>query len=284
MWSLFALFIIVVTSECTFPMPQYETSLSSAVSDIIWNFFMETGHTVSFVHASETNESHQEAQGLLNEIIYKLSSHSNIETAFQIDEVNNLKRLAKTKSHSIIFCDTLKSFEQISVKLRPDIFEFEGYFLIVISKYDDNLYKIMLEIFGSFWSRHIVNINILWSPPENDDDTLMYTFWPYTSFYCGEAFPVQLNQYRGGKWLRRVSYFPNKVANLFGCSLHVATFHNAPFTIILGSGENLDVKGIDGILLRVLSQRMNFKAKIKLVADLWGNVDIHGNATGEKKI
>lgn len=287
MWNLFAVFLIAVASECTIPVPKKETSLSRAVSDIIRNFFMEDAPTVNFIHASETTESYQTIQSILNEIVYQSSNYSKLDIAFQLDEVNSLQRSYlrpyEKKSRNVILCDTLKSFGQIFLKIQPELFEFEGYFLIVISQYNVKLYETMLEIFGSFWSRHIVNVNILWSPAENDDDTLMYTYWPYSRFYCGEAYPLQLNQYREGKWLRRVSYFPNKLANMYGCPLHVATFPNPPFTIISGSDDEVSVAGIDGILLRVLSQRMNFKVKVQLVNDLWGEVDIHGNATGENK-
>lgn len=277
MWCLLILVSIAATFECTFIEFKNGTSLSRAVSDIIWNFYSQKTPTVNFVHSSGTTQTYK-VQDILNEIIDQPYN----EVAFQIEEANNLARSYRKKSHNVIICDTFYSCEKIFTKIRPEIFEFEGYFLIVITKYNEHIYETMLKIFGSFWSQHIVNVNILWSPPENDGDTLMYTFWPYTSFYCGEAFPVQLNQYRVENWLKRTDYFPNKVANMYGCPVQVATFHNAPFTIIKEHDGKVTVKGIDGILLRVLSQRMNFKPEIKLVSDLWGEVDVHGNATGEK--
>ena len=72
------------------------------------------------------------------------------------------------------------------------------------------------------------------------------------------------------------------MTNLYGCKLRVATFANAPFSIVREENGKVELDGIDGILLRVLSQRMNFKVELEIDnKHLWGDVDINGKSTGK---
>lgn len=63
--------------------------------------------------------------------------------------------------------------------------------------------------------------------------------------------------------------------------MRVATFINPPFMIInqLENGR-VEVDGIDGILLRVLAQKMNFNVELFLVNEMWGDVYDNGTSTG----
>lgn len=68
-----------------------------------------------------------------------------------------------------------------------------------------------------------------------------------------------------------------------GCVLKAATFLNPPFMILKEfPGGRVEVNGIDGILLRVLAQKMNFNVELHLTPDtMWGDVYENGTATGE---
>jgi hypothetical protein len=127
-----------------------------------------------------------------------------------------------------------------------------------------------------------VNVNILWMPPENDNEVLMWTYWPYSNSYCGKAVPLKHDHYQNGDWIRKIDFFPNKMTNFYGCVLHAATFINPPFMIIKEySNGQVGVDGIDGIMLRVLAQKMNFNVQLHVTDQLWGNVYDNGTATGD---
>lgn len=68
--------------------------------------------------------------------------------------------------------------------------------------------------------------------------------------------------------------------------LKAATFPNAPFMIINElEGGRVEVDGIDGILLRVLAQKMNFNVELHIDADvMWGDIYENGTSTGENKL
>lgn len=261
-----------------FKMPKYGSALTEAVTDVIIKFYERESLTVNMIHASNDEEDSERLQDIIDEVLYLLGD----KVVVQLEEYSNIKKSKRKKEHVIIFCDEYESFQNVLDKINPDIFEYQGFFLIVISKYSDDLYKAMTGIFESLWSCQIINVNIMWMPAQNQREVMLYTYYPYTSIYCGKAYPVQLNQYRSGQWLNDPNFFPNKMTNLFGCSLRVATFANAPFTIISERNGHVSVKGIDGFLLRVLSQRMNFKVEFQFDNDVqWGEIFVNGSTTGE---
>lgn len=63
--------------------------------------------------------------------------------------------------------------------------------------------------------------------------------------------------------------------------LKTATFINPPFMMI-NKKENgqVEVDGIEGILLRVLAQKMNFNVELFLVNEMWGEIYDNGTSTG----
>lgn len=195
-----------------FAMPIYGSAMTQAVTDVISNFYTDKSTTVNFFYALEPETDKHEVENVINEILYLL--HNTI--VVQIEEYSHIKQSNDKKWHNIIFCDTYESFSKVFTKMDPESFEYQGYYLIAISRYNDGIYEMMKKIFADLWIQHITNVNILWMLPENYDEVLMWTYWPYSSSYCGEAIPLQLNHYRHGKWLRPVDYFPNKMTNLHG--------------------------------------------------------------------
>lgn len=279
MWTLLLLFVLTRSSKedlSDFAMPKYSSALTAAITNIVYKFYVNESRTINIIYSFTDENSYDGHRDMINEVIYQLT-----DVVVQLEDDSSIKNFRGKKEHNIIFCDTFESFHNIFIQMRTDNFEFQGYFLIAISKYSENLYEIMSKIFESLWSLQIINANILWMPPENEEESMMYTYFPYTSFYCSEAYPVQLNQYRSGKWITDAMCFPKKMNNLYKCKLRVATFANAPFTIIHQNNTKTKLGGIDGILLRVLSQRMNFTVDLHVDNKfLWGDIDKNGVATG----
>jgi hypothetical protein len=247
-------------------MPKYSNALIEATVDIIEKFYMNRTATINFYHASNEGEDLSLERNLdtMNEILYRIQSNVVVQLeGYQDFKITNRKRV-----HNIFFVDSYESLWKIFGLMSPFFFDFQGFYLIVLTTYSSEQYQIMFQIFENVWAEYIINLNIIWMPPENDDEAIMYTYFPYTRFYCGKALPVQLNQYRFGKWLHAgASFFPQKVSNMYGCPLKVATVFTAPFMIIK-ENENgtLTPDGLDGILLRVLSQRMNFSVDLVQVS------------------
>lgn len=279
MWNLILLFILICHSkgELThFEIPKYTSALTQAITDIVFNFYANESTTINIIYSSTNENSSEGLHDMINEVLYQLD-----DVVFELVDHLNIKYSKRKKEYNIIFCDTFESFQNVFIQMHTDNFEYQGYYLIAISQYSEHIFGTISNIFGSLWSLQIVNANILWMPPATDEETVMFTYYPYTRYYCSEAYPVQLNHFHAGKWMTDINYFPKKTKNFYGCKLRVATFANAPFSIIRQHAGKIEHDGIDGILLRVLSQRMNFTVELHVDNRfLWGDVDKNGTATG----
>jgi hypothetical protein len=79
-----------------------------------------------------------------------------------------------------------------------------------------------------------------------------------------------------------VDYFPKKLDNFYGCPLSVVTFKNPPFMFFeVDKNGAVTVDGIDGIVLRVLAQQLNFNVTMYAHPDAWGRIYDNGTVTGE---
>lgn len=264
-------------------MPQFSNALTQATVEIIEKFYMERTNTLNFYHASEEDqkENLERNYDTLNEILNQTQSR----VVVQLEGYLDFKQSNRKRVYNIIIIDSVQSFFNFFRLMSPYYFEYQGFYLIVLTTYSYQQYQFMLEIFGYLWAEYIINVNIIWLAPENDNEAIMYTYFPYTNFFCGKVFPIQINQFRHGQWLHKYSHiFPEKVSNLHGCSLHVATVFTAPF-MILKQDENgrLTPDGIDGVLLRVLSQRMNFTVDLEQV-ESQGTIYSNGTVSGAIKM
>lgn len=267
-------------SQKDFQMPKYGNALTRATVEIIEKFYLEKTRTLNFYHASNENDekSLEINQDTMNEILYQVRS----KVVVQLEGYLDIRKTDRKRAYNIFFIDSYDSFWNIFRLMSPYYFEYQGFYLIVITSYTSQQYEIMANIFEYLWAEYIVNVNIIWSAPQNDEEALMYTYFPYTKFFCGKAVPIQLNQFWFGKWLHKTpSFFPDKVNNMFGCPLTVVTVSTAPFMIIK-KADNGDIHttGIDGVLLRVLAQRMNFSIDL-VQLDNQGSVFMNGSSSGK---
>ncbi|CRK97645.1 CLUMA_CG011030, isoform A [Clunio marinus] len=179
------------------------------------------------------------------------------------------------QSHNVVLCESIESFNSFLSTINPKYFNFQGYYLIVIP---GRLYEYMSDMFATLWSLHIVNVNLL--PLTRDDDDFIYTYYPFTSLDCGSTLPVQLDYYRDGKWMEKNELFPNKMKDLFNCTLSVVTFDIPPFIKIDKEKED-SPSGIEVMLMNVLALKMNFNIKWIYSEELWGKAPEHEEPTGK---
>jgi hypothetical protein len=280
---LFLLFQQTNGSQNDFAMPQYGNALTRALVEIIEGYYMNNTKTLNLYHASIEHDDKNLENNLdtLNEILYQVRS----KIVVQLEGYLDFKNTNRKRVYNIIFVDSFESFYNVFRLMSPFYFEYQGFYIIALTRYSDQQYEIMMNIFQLLWAEYIINVNIIWLAPENDNEAIMYTYFPYSMFFCGKAYPIQLNQFRFGKWLHSsTNFFPDKVSNMFGCPLTVATVVTAPFMIVSEDKEgNLKGDGIDGTLLRVLSQRMNFSINLHQV-DSQGTIFPNGSSSGALKL
>lgn len=155
-------------------------------------------------------------------------------------------------------------------------------------------------MFDLFWANTATNVLFLTSTVER---TTLYTYYSYSNETCGSPQTVTYNYY----WHHReadkeveegnstpigfqfdLPLFPLKCNNLFYCPVNVATFQIPPFMILkqLDNGSTY-FDGIEGIVVRVLSQRLRFTPILVLPDDeeRWGSCNSQKtNCTGSLKL
>lgn len=273
---LISFFLILKPSKALkkdFAMPEYGNALTRGLVEIIEKFYMNRTNTLNVYHASENlNDLNKEINlDLVNEVLYQVQS----KVVVQLEGYLDLKDTNRKRIYNIIFVDSYESFWQFFLLMSPLSFEYQGFYMIVLTKYSNHQYETMMKIFQHLWGEFIINVNIIWLAPENENEAFVYTYFPYTRFFCGNALPIYLNQFIFGKWQMAANFFPDKVSNMFNCPLNVVTVMSPPFMVL--SENRFD--GIDGTLLRVLSQRMNFSVKIIRV-ESQGTVYLNGSSSG----
>ncbi|XP_070500697.1 uncharacterized protein [Chironomus tepperi] len=218
---------------------------------------------------------------VMNEVLCQVKT----EMLVRVDGLMDLKLSSRKRICNVIFVDSDESFKLMFKRMDIAHFDYQGYYLIVVTMHVNDIYMTMLNIFGSLWTKKIINANILFMPPESNNEALLYTYYPYSYHYCENVVPLQLNQIRGHQWLRDIDYFPLKLTNFYGCHLRVATFNNPPFMIINQDKNGIvTVDGIEGILLRLLAQRFNFNVDLHLPKELWGSIYKNGTSNGAIKM
>lgn len=143
--------------------------------------------------------------------------------------------------------------------MTSEMFDLNGLYLIVLLS-DNNIDSMseIKRILNDCWSRHITKVNVL-LPTQNHDGIVLYTYYPFNAKFCEQVKPIVYNSYTNGSFVERKPHYPQKFSNLHRCPLRVSTFDLSPHMMLTDCGNGtFYTDGIEGITLRVLSQRMNF--------------------------
>jgi hypothetical protein len=259
-YKILLLIQITLGDKSDFKYPKYSNALTDGIKDIVKRFFSKRTQTISILHASQNNDTVND--DAINEVLYNFPK----TMTFRCENYLNYHKISRLRINNIFIVDTYESFKNILELMDPYHFNYNGHYLIVMTTYSDDQYQIMFKMFSDMWKNYMVNSNIYWHTPENEDEAILYTYFPYNKFYCGETFPIQQNHFREGAWIHNnTEFYPNKMSNLYGCPLTVAVIQTPPFTIITkDENETLIVDGIDGVLLKTLSRVMNFKIRAEI--------------------
>lgn len=135
------------------------------------------------------------------------------------------------------------------------------------------------------WATYFTNSIMLPMPypdqPGQPSAVPIYTFYPFTKGHCEEARTTLLTTIQPGNRLNSsTDLFPNKFRNMHGCPLTVSSFQDEPYVMIDQSKKGvLQLSGIDGYLVRILSQRMGFSVVVD-VQTFRGVIFANKTATG----
>lgn len=171
--------------------------------------------------------------------------------------------------------------------MSPDLYDYRGYYIVIITKPETYYYSTIKKILTDLWSLYIVNANVIVSNPEIRNDAILLTYFPFSRNHCYKVHPILWNYYLNGEPTIKKVAFPDKIQNMWGCPIIVVTFEVEPFMYVTKREDGtFYTDGIEGTLLRVLSQRMNFTSLIEIPSDgdMWGIILANGTKTGACKL
>lgn len=143
---------------------------------------------------------------------------------------------------------------------------FVGFYTIVLTEYMNNCQEIVRKILNDCWSIYIANVIVL-TPSIDYDKVLLYTYFPYTPDHCEVIQPIVLDHFENGTFVsgRDNLFFPDKFRNFHKCALNMASYNFTPLVMLIPQPNgSYYIDGIEGTVIRVLSQRLNFTVNVLL--------------------
>ncbi|KAM7348599.1 uncharacterized protein ACRADG_007876 [Cochliomyia hominivorax] len=262
--------------------PTFNLSLILATLYIINTDYAKYATTVTIGEYAINRRNQFFHNYLINEILKRNTITPNIKfyTENEIQEYISDQEMEKESDTNqlqlhledcIWFLDSLTSylkFENFLLKSNLN-FQRNGYFLLIYTGEENKSLSNMRVIFHRLFNLYCINVNILLMI---DNTAKLYTYFPFKNEKCHFSKP-ELNisfrniekNFTNYKVKRKI--FENKLDNMHGCELTVATFPDAPYVMIdkdPESGNLTRLHGIEGSLLSLMAESMNFKIKLKI--------------------
>lgn len=248
--------------------------LVDAVSHVILDV---TSKDQIVAHFSIGSTTSHHSEDLMNQVINSRNLRNTLK------QVEDVKQPAKAPQlFNIFFVDSHRSFYKIYERMTSDKFDYQGYFLIVLTELPKNYLQHVKLIFENLWEILIVNVNIIFE--STSGEAQLFTYFPFTKNYCAEVHPVLWKSFKNGTFNSRNFFYPQKSGDLFNCPVKVVSFDCPLMTIVYKDDGNHIYSEIDGLILLMLAERMKFK--INLVPEKilkWGSLHANGSRSGAFK-
>lgn len=212
-------------------------------------------------------------------VIKLMENQTSLDFAIRIDTSTEIKPLKnRRRRYSFLLSKNYQDFLKISTIVQPEIFRFNGHFLITLTK---GKIEDLEKIFKILWKVGIINVNIIFENLKGE--ILVATFLPFKAQNCNDTTPLIINEFKNGKFVKGIKVFISpKLENLQNCPIRVATsLLNKPYIISSRlSNGSYELKGVDIKLLSTLSKLLNFKPNfthISKISYIFNNGSSHGS-------
>lgn len=164
-----------------------------------------------------------------------------------------------------------------------------GYFVLVYTGLEADRLSNIKEMFRRLFNIYVTNVNVMLMVGKYP---YLYTYFPFAPNKCHSSSPGYFASFKGieknANFTLGKNLFPTKVKNMHGCSLSVITWTYLPYIVVEQdekTGELISLHGIEGSVISLLAERMNFTIKIKEPkAKDRGDIYPNGTATGATKM
>lgn len=259
--------------------------LSAAVTRTIRHFYSKRVSALSLIHLS----MHPFAYYKQSEIINHVLTNTKSKIGYVIEESNSIKFTPFLRFSAIFFfdgydafrynltiyiyvllcvaikliikCELISTCRQFYKEISIKSFHYGGYFTIILTE-PVQLTKIT-QILIDCWKFRMVNVNVL-QYDVIEKRVIAYTYYPYTEHHCEQIQSTFLSYMNNQSFSIRTAFFPNKLKNLNGCPLFLATYTIPPYMIVHKlSNDTYITKGIEGNLYHELASTLNFRPMVR---------------------
>lgn len=249
-----------------------DKSFHQTIARIISENFARKQSTANIIQGNEMQaRSSFGLVDLQDEVIKKVFESPQIvlrvESAANIQYIRN-----RLKTCNIILVETLQSFLHVNDIILPHVFNFNGYYAIVLMNGQD---KDIDEILKVMWKKHIFNVCIILNGLLG---VQVFKFDRFTQDSCYNAKPSHFEVAQNPI----ESLFYGKLRDLKNCSIKVGAPRIEPFVMM---NERNEIVGRDVDLIKTLAKALNFNLDLHFMnqPQAYGMLFDNGTAIGAFK-
>lgn len=251
-----------------------QTSLAEAAYEIAAENFKPITTNVNMISWENSNFLKDFKDSFLTKLSRKFKFTISLDS-FQVGSVV----FGRIKRCSTIFVKSFQDFLIIYGKISPEIFRFNGFFLIVLV--DGEILEIH-EIFKLMWKIQIFK-NVVFE--NNSGEVQVKTFKPFNGKNCYDTTPKLINRYKNGKFEKDLkTIYPKKMKNLHKCPIRVSVSNDSEPYIFVRPMKNgsFEFSGDSFEIISTLAKILNFKVNFSY-AGSEGFILDNGTAEGPMK-
>ena len=262
----FFIFLVGCATTETFQIIEKTENFSqlvAAVTEVIDKVFTIHSRTINFMSA-DTNKSKLKLVRGFKDALLMLAFESP-RAIYRLESTSYKFQLLYSRRRATIFI--IETFEDFVIEhkmISPEFFKIHGWYVVVLV---NGRIPEIEKIFKLLWSVQIHNVALMY---EEANEILVFTFFPFNLKKCDDMSPVLINKIIGGRILNSTKdFYPNKMSNLFNCSIRLATSNNSqPFVIAtLNSNGSYDLSGFEIVLINTLAKILNFHVNVTYIGD-----------------
>lgn len=233
-----------------------KSDLVDVVDEIISNSFKTDASTINFI-VSLSDETKRKQSDLIN----NLAALCDVVYLEDVEFIIRRHRL-----FNLIFIEDLDSFLKLSRRLLSDNFVIDGVYLFILV---NGMFEELPEVSRLLWKSFIRKVNFVF---ETESGASLMSFKPFSKdknqTKCDDSTPYIVKTFNG-TYEDKKNYFPVKISDMSRCPVKVVTFNTPPMMMIQYDNErNYKLKGVDGEMLKLLSEIFNFKIDLIHISDL----------------
>lgn len=172
----------------------------------------------------------------------------------------------------VFLIENFEDFNFVMSKMSPDLFEFNGIYLIVLIS--GRVSKVQ-DMFRLLWKSQVYNVVVLYEAGNNTIP--IKTFIPFSPGNCNDVTPTLIDEFRNGKFVKGENLFPKKLKNLNNCTLRVSISNTTQPFVVFNNGSSA-LTGGDISLLNALAESLSFS--IDYVVATQGYLYENGSSEG----